>query len=146
MTNMSARAWLVAALSVVGAIASGIALALAWLLWGNPGPPITWRAWEVQTPVVRPGEPVQMIGVLDRDRECIAIVIGVMLDERGEAVLRFPVMTGGYGDVGKGVRTPVSRTAPQVPGRYRYRATILHMCERGQYTSRLPDAAFEVVP
>ena len=142
----SPKTWILLMLSAIAAFSSAVALGLAALLFGDGGPPITWRAWEVQTPVVRPGESVQMIAVLDRDRECVAIVTSVVLDERGEAVLRSPVTTGGYGDVGKGVRTPVSRPTPTVPGKYRYRATILHICERGQYTTRLPDAHFEVRP
>lgn len=116
-----------------------------WVM--DPGPPVVVQSAEVRTPQVLRGQRVEIMFTVDRLRVCPSLIVGFMIepDNHDHAALRLDPVWGGYSDVGRGIKTLVTRPTPNQPGRYCYRSNATHWCGAHTYITQQPDACFEVV-
>jgi hypothetical protein len=144
MSRNVALGWVFAGVAIGGALHASLWATITHLL---AGPPIRHQTVEVITPTVEPGGTAIFRYTTDRRRMCAALITGFLIDKRtGEAVERYAVLPGGYGDIGRDVSVYVSRPVPPHarPGLLCYRSTTLHACADAAYTTQSPDACFEV--
>ena len=145
MSRNVALGWVFAGVALGGALHAGLWATVSHML---AGPPVRQQAAKVVTPTVQPGDDVVILYTTDRRRHCAALITGFLVrPDTGEAVERYPVLPGGYGDIGRAVHVTVYRPVPlhARPGTLCYRSTTLHACADGAYTTASPEACFEVV-
>lgn len=133
-------------LPLIASLAAGVVGTLTYQA-SIPAPkaPITFHSITVE-----PTETELVLTVTaQRHQVCPADIVDFIVDaDTGEAVHRFPVVTGGYSPVTTAPRTyPVRIPRPDLnPGRYLLRSVIAHHCAPplGEITTSFDSEAFTI--
>lgn len=123
----------------------GLFVRLGYVVADGLREPWVYFGVTVETPKVRAGQSVRIVYDLERRRICRTRITQFWIDlATGEAVHR-GLVPGGYGAVGRHKTLVVLTPPPLPPGRYAYRPLMESDCELAEFTTPVPDAAFDVV-
>lgn len=131
---------------------------MRWYYWTQPA--ITWHGAAVKTPVVRPGENLEIVYHAVIQKQCPADIRGFIIAPDGNALVRLPAISGGYTKPtdGRVTEIPVTIRIPSFSdaglpqyksGEYIYRTLVTRYCASGvEDDNNVPDVRFfmEVAP
>jgi hypothetical protein len=122
-------------------------------LYARSIPAVEWYSVQVVSPIVRPGDILEIIYTVRVNRQCPSDLRGFLVAEDGSVPVRFPTVAGGYTEPSEEphevrVKIPIPRKAdgalgPLEKGSYVYRTTATRYCPEGvEQDDDIPDAPF----